>query len=488
MKIDVLQASVRGPVLDLQDARGLVAFVADGGPLWGEFMSSLREGFTRPGRPGGGRALVRTDDGAVGVGSRAFEEMLAPILAAHALSREEYAAVWFGAGPVTTWLAAAGTLSQGPETARRVRELGRMLAPDGEALSAAARSPDGLARRMIRETREDVERLRHACEGVGELEARLRELRGEAAELHGDVEAGMMSWVRERQDAETRLLLYRDRERELRARLKRLDEEGDEAACVSCGLPLQGRAEAVRSARREEWEAVVQDGRWWRRRRDQLEGKPDDLKALEGRAMELDAAVNEVSEELERRKIRAVELEAAIGRLEEFEALEATLDQRSGGAEMEETRARLVGAMRERVRATIHAKVLSLTGGRLAGVFPELFADWADGGRRGGKEFAALELAVRIALAELAVDAGLGLQSVVLPAGLNRLAREDLHRAMAGLVRLSRRVPLLLVRATHGVASAFPEYFDLLYRVEDVPEGRRLRRDRSGLGTIWLQV
>lgn len=488
MKIDVLQAGVRGPVLDLQDARGLVAFVADGASLWGEFMSALREGFTRPGRPGGARALVRTDDGAVGVGSRAFEEMLAPILAAHALSREEYAAVWFGAGPVTTWLLAAGTLLQGPETAREVRELGRLLAPEGEATSVAERSLDSLVRRMVRETTEDVERLSHACEGVEELEARLRELRGEAAELHGDVEAGMMGWVRERQDAETRLLLYRDRERELRARLRRLDEEGDEAACGSCGHPLQERAEVVRGARREEWEAVVQDGRWWRRRRDQLEGKPEDLRATEGRAMELDAAVNEVSEELERRKIRARELEAAIGRLEEIEALEARLDQRSGGAEMEETRARLVGATRERVRAIIHARVLSLTGGRLAGVFPELFADWSDGGRRGGKEFAALELAVRIALVELAVDAGLGLQSVVLPAGLNRLARKDLHRAMAELVRLSRRVPLLLVRATHGVASAFPEYFDLLYRVEDVSEGRRLRRNRSGLGTIWLQV
>lgn len=493
MKIDVLQAGLRGPVLDLQDARGLVAFVADGGPLWGEFMSSLREGFARPGRPGGPRVLVRTGDGTIEVGGRIFEEALTPILTAHALSREEYAAVWFGGGPVTTWLSAAGALCQGAETTRQVRELGRMLAPEGAAGSRGGGlvnggSLDGFVRRMIREAKEDVARLHQSGEGMEALEAQLREARGEAAEVHGDGEAGMMAWVRERQDAETRLLLYRDRERELRERLRRLDEEGDAAACGSCGQPLRDRAEVVRRARREEWEAVVQDGRWWRRRRDQLERKPDDLKAIETRAMELDSAVNELSEELERRKIRGLELEAALGRLDEFVALEARLGGRRGSAEMEETRARIVSATRERVRARIHGKVLSLTGGRLAGVFPALFADWADGGRRGGKEFAALELAVRIALAELAVDAGVPLQSVVLPAGLNRLGREDVHRALVELVRLSRRIPLLLVRTTHGVASAFPECFDLLYRVEEVPEGLRLRRDRSGLGTIWLQV
>ena len=496
MKIDVLQAGLRGQVLDLQDARGLVAFVADGGSLWGEFMSSLREGFARPGRPGGPRVLVRTGDGTMEVGGRAFEEVLAPTLTAHALSREEYAAVWFGGGPVTTWLSAAGALAQGPETTRQVRELGRMLAPEGSSGprggsrggSRDGGALDGFVRRMIREAKDDVARLRQSGEGTDALEAQLREARGEAAEVHGDVEAGMMAWVRERQDAETRLLLYRDRELELRQRLKRLDEEGDAAACGSCGQPLQDRAEAVRKARREEWEAVVQDGRWWRRRRDQLERKPDDLRAIETRAMELDSAVNELSEELERRKIRGLELEAALGRLNEFVALEARLGGQRGSAEMEDTRARIVSATRESVRARIHGKVLSLTGGRLAGVFPALFADWADGGRRGGKEFAALELAVRIALAELAVDAGVTLQSVVLPAGLDRLGREDVHRALVELVRLSRRIPLLLVRTTHGVASAFPECFDLLYRVEDVPEGRRLRRDRSGLGTIWLQV
>ena len=432
------------------------------------------------------------------VGGRAFEEVLAPVLTAHALSREEYAAVWFGGGPVTTWLSAAGALSQGPETTRQVRELGRMLAPEGSGGSRGGGSRgggpvnggslDGFVRRMIREAKDDVARLQQSGEGMEALEAQLREARGEAAEVHGDVEAGMMAWVRERQDAETRLLLYRDRERELRERLKRLDEEGDAAACGSCGQPLQDRAEAVRRARREEWEAVVQDGRWWRRRRDQLERKPDDLKAIETRAMELDSAVNELSEELERRKIRGLELEAALGRLDEFVALEARLGGRRGSAEMEETRARIVTATRERVRARIHGKVLSLTGGRLAGVFPALFTDWADGGRRGGKEFAALELAVRIALAELALDAGVPLESVVLPAGLNRLGREDMHRGLVELVRLSRRIPLILVRTTHGVASAFPECFDLLYRVEDIPDGRRLRRDRSGLGTIWLQV
>ena len=497
MRITTLRTGSRGPQLDLRHARGLVAFVSGGNPFWSELMAVLEDAYASRGRYRGG-PLVHGEEGPLQVGSDGFESVLQPILGAHALSREEYAAIWFGAGPAKVWLAAAGALLQGPETTRMIREPGRAPASEEDGAAPGTAALAGWVRRLTREARQEVARLRRAREGTEKIEARLRELLEEVTEVRGEVEAGMMQWVRERQDAETRLHLYRDRERELRGQLKAIDEAGEEAVCGSCGRGLGDRAAAVREARSEEWEAVVQDGRWWRRRRDQLEYKPDDLKAMESRALALDAEVDDLSEELERHSVQALQLEAANARLEQLAETEAVLGGKRGGAgkggeggeaagEVEVVRARQRAATRKAVRDRIHGKFVSLTGGRLLGVFPTLFAAWAEDGRRGGEEFAVLELAARMTLAELAVSAGMAPGSVIFPAGLDRVNREDRPRALADLVCLSRRIPLLVVNATTRVAAAAPECFDFIYRMGDPAGGTRIRRQESGLGTIWLQ-
>ena len=501
MRITTLRTGSRGPQLDLRHARGLVAFVSGGDPLWSEFMSALEDAYASHGRYRGAGPLVHAGEGPLQVGSDGFESLLQPILGAHALTREEYGAIWFGAGPAKVWLAAAGALLQGPEATRMTREPGRAPAGEKDAATPDTASLAGWVRRLAREARQEAARLGRSRVGTEKTEARLRELREELTEVRGEVEAGMMKWVRERQDAETRLHLYRDRERELRAQLAAIDEAGVEAVCASCGRGLGDRAAAVRDARSEEWEAVVQDGRWWRRRRDQLEYKPDDLKAMESRALALDAEVDDLSEELERRSVQALQLEAANARLEQLAETEAVLGEMGGGAggrgvvgeggevagEVEVVRARQRAATGKAVRDRIHGKFVSLTGGRLLGVFPTIFAAWAEDGRSGGEEFAVLELAARITLAELAVSAGMAPGSVIFPAGLDRVNREDRPRVLADLVRLVRRIPLLVVKATARVAAAAPECFDFLYRIDDPAGGARIRRQESGLGTIWLQ-
>ena len=49
MRIVSLQAGSRGPVLDLRDARGLVGFVSEDDPLWGELVGGLRAAFASRG-------------------------------------------------------------------------------------------------------------------------------------------------------------------------------------------------------------------------------------------------------------------------------------------------------------------------------------------------------------------------------------------------------------------------------------------------------
>ncbi len=432
-----LQARALGSAAELADARGLVAFVEDGGSVWNECVSAFRSSL--PGVLDGVRERSAGD---------------------RPLRQEEWAALWLGDGPAAAWVSAAATLAF----------------PSRGGLGAAGSASRQAAPQRLSQTATRAKPV-EAAERAEAQEERLRALREEEAEVRGDLEAGVVAWVRERQDAETRLLLYRDRGRELRTRLKRIDDAGAEGSCRSCGATLGDRLETVARAGKEEWEGVVQDGRWWRQRLDQLEHKPAELRALESRALTLSAEAADLAEQMERRK--------RVGRTQGSSA--AGSSRASEGA-AEEGLAKASGEALDEVRARVHAEVVEITGGRLAGCFPALFEEWTRGGRRGGGDVSALEAATRVAMAELALEAGVKLGSVILPDSLDRLRDEDAPRALDRLARLARRVPLVLVAASERMASAAPERFDLLCRPEDtLDRGRVVRRQRPGLGAVRLQ-
>ncbi|MEX2528069.1 MAG: hypothetical protein WEA09_10575 [Gemmatimonadota bacterium] len=127
--------------------------------------------------------------------------------------------------------------------------------------------------------------------------ARLMELRADAAEVQGDLEARTMEWLRERQDAETNLEAYRSRARELRDRLREVESRKEGYPCPTCHRPLGSTAGEVREHFQEEWESVVQDGTWWKRRREQLELKPPALRDLERQALRLHARLENAAQE-----------------------------------------------------------------------------------------------------------------------------------------------------------------------------------------------
>jgi len=118
-----------------------------------------------------------------------------------------------------------------------------------------------------------------------------RRLRGDWIEASGDAEARTLEWARERQEADSRLQLYRDRARELRGRINELKAKGPDTPCPTCQRPLAESHNPLLQLLSEEWEEVVQDGQWWKRRRAQLEAKPTDLTTLERHALELQAAL-----------------------------------------------------------------------------------------------------------------------------------------------------------------------------------------------------
>jgi 3',5'-cyclic AMP phosphodiesterase CpdA len=174
------------------------------------------------------------------------------------------------------------------DAARRLLEPERAEAEPGPAQGRTAEPAAGLVDAPTR---------------VARLEAELRSLRGDVIEADGEVEARTLEWARDRQEAETRLQSYRDRARELRRRIRAAEEEG--ATCPTCGRELEDRGSVLSEALREEWEMVVQDGRWWRRRREQLEDRPEDLRELESEALRLRSRAEELVEELERARLGA---------------------------------------------------------------------------------------------------------------------------------------------------------------------------------------
>ena len=139
----------------------------------------------------------------------------------------------------------------------------------------------------------------------------LRGLRADGIEVGGDLEVANMDWLRERQDAETHLLAYRDRARELKVRLRQLEEGGRDTACPTCDRVLSERFESVVDVIREEWESEVQDGSWWQRRKELLDLKPPHVQDLEGKALRLRATIEECTEEAERLRARLPELAEA---------------------------------------------------------------------------------------------------------------------------------------------------------------------------------
>ncbi len=135
-----------------------------------------------------------------------------------------------------------------------------------------------------------------------------------------------MEWHRERQDAETHLRAYRDRARELRVRLDVLEKAGEEAPCPTCGRHLNEQYSKVLGVLRDEWDSVVQDGKWWRRRSEQLRLMPESLIEVESRAIRMHADVETLAEQVEVAR-------SAVRELEDLRALRAALLRRRSPGE-----------------------------------------------------------------------------------------------------------------------------------------------------------
>jgi hypothetical protein len=350
--------------------------------------------------------------------------------------------------------------------------------------SGPARGASGPARGAVRVDPEQVAAEFRAAE------RELRTVRADVAEVVGDLEVATMDWLRERQDAETTLQAYRDQARELRTRIRRMEDAGPEAPCPTCGRVLQTHYDEVLTALRDQWESVVQDGHWWRSRWEQLELKPVSLQELEGRSLRLHAALEAGTERVE--LLRA--------RLADLGALTASATAATGGAGSVVTvLERLLAARRARATDMILQRasrfVCQISGGRILALGWNGEAVQLEGSEgaltpMSEEDRATGKTAIRLAGASLVAAAGRVLGSLAFEEPFDRLDQETQIRTVLLMRELLDEIPRVIVFSRGEVVDARPELFDYVLEVreEDVTGVPPLRPVLAGPGRITFEM
>ena len=445
--------------------------------------------------PGVGRVSTSIPVGMtalVGGGGRGRRAILELLVAAVPGGREgALGALWGGSEPE----ALEGALhravdavaeSRGLDVVRTaLARLGAQPASGGPAPHAADQAATVRSRGAIRVDPEQV-----AAE-FRTAERELRASRADVAEVGGDLEVATMDWLRERQDAETTLQAYRDRARELRTRIRRMESAGPEAPCPTCGRVLESHYGEVLSDLRDQWESVVQDGSWWRSRWEQLELKPSALQELEGRSLRLHAALEAGSERVELLRARLQELDVVAG----------------GSSDVATGAAGAVVAVLERLHAARLARatdlllqrasrfVCRISGGRILALSWDgetVRLEGSEGPLRpmSEEDLATGRIAIRLAAASLVAAAGRVLGSLAVEEPFDRLDGETQIRTVLLVRELLEEIPRVVLFTRGDVVDARPELFDYVLEVreEEIGGGPPLRPALAGPGRVTFEV
>lgn len=368
------------------------------------------------------------------------------------------------------------------EALERAAAMGMPEAVGGEEERSAEAATDGAGAVRVDPEMVDAE-LRAA-------ERELRTLREDVVEVDGDQAAAAMDWHRERQDAETTLHTYRDRARELKRRIRQMESAGPSAPCPTCGRVLESHYDEVLAELREEWENIVQDGSWWKRRWDQLEHKPEHLQELEGRALRLHASMEATSERVELLRARR----AALGNegARRSEKMPEGLLGKAVAALGRVRDARLARA-REVLLTRASRYLGRISGGRILAVTwrggaAQLQGDTGPLTPLSEEDLAAGRLALRLAAASLVAAGGRLLASLVVEEPFDRLDEEARLRTLTVLRSLLVEIPRIVLVSRGEAADARPELFDAILEVrDDVGSGAAaLRVAAAGAGRILL--
>ncbi len=147
---------------------------------------------------------------------------------------------------------------------------------------------------------------------VVQLERKRRELEV----VHGQLEARRTEWIRDRQQAETKLDELRKQYVDLQKERDRIVGLGETGECPTCSRPLGGSMHTVVEHLEEQLEAVKVDGAYFSKRFDQLSDAPKDIdtfeekrRAVNDEVTVLERSVAKIQESVRELKLVAKEVE-----------------------------------------------------------------------------------------------------------------------------------------------------------------------------------
>ncbi len=323
----------------------------------------------------------------------------------------------------------------------------------------------------------------------------LRDVRADAAEVNGDMEVANMDWLRERQDAETHLMAYRDRARELKVRLQEMEAGGAEAPCPTCGKVLADHRARVITQLREEWESIVQDGSWWKRRREQLDLKPPALQDLESLSVRLQARIEAYSKEVERLRARLAGGEEENPPKPDQARETAHPDGEAAlcAAALRALGVELIEKARDLLVTRAGRNLNRLTSGAILGVVqdadgqPIAVRDGGPSPFQSDEEVAAYVLALRVALAHLVAERSSGISTLMIGDPFDRLGREAKVRFVSLLHSLLPRFEQVFLLCPGEIVDLVPERFDSALEFEEGSDGASsVRVIPGGVGRLTL--
>ncbi|HEY0972312.1 MAG TPA: SMC family ATPase [Gemmatimonadales bacterium] len=164
------------------------------------------------------------------------------------------------------------------------------------ALDALARD-EGRRQTLVEGERalvEELERLRERREKLAQAPELERATTAELAEVKAALESAeremderRTEWVRDRQEAETKRQALRQQYAELKEQRDRLADLGPDGPCPTCTRPLGANYAAVLQDLDDRVETVQVDGRYYKRRMEQLAGMPVAVREAEERRKSL---------------------------------------------------------------------------------------------------------------------------------------------------------------------------------------------------------
>jgi len=199
-------------------------------------------------------------------------------------------------------------LAQALEAQRRLKEIAPGLAAVGrlrEELEQLEREAMAANRRrdlsgQLKEVESQIQRtgarLRELKDADRELKANEQALAAAHAGLkqaQAAEEKARTAWVRDKQDAQTKLDAAREQYKELRAHRQGIEEAGPDGTCPTCLRPLGAEFEAVLGTLTRQLEELELNGKYYGQRVEQLAAEPDEVREAEADTRRASARVEE---------------------------------------------------------------------------------------------------------------------------------------------------------------------------------------------------